>query len=164
MDIEQEKSRIKKWIAGYLALGFVFLIIGLAVPLFLILTAVFLFIAFLMFKDIKELDEEEPIKTKVQEVVIDNLEEKQINTEVNKMQVNMNREEIAQVMAALGSAENTQLFLKVTDGQMNYAIMEKLKAELEAKPQKKQETASPKKPEKQEEPDSEEDEEMIVED
>lgn len=159
MDIEQEKSRIKKWIAGYLAFSFIFLIIGLSNPWLLILTALLLFIASRMFKDINKLDEEEPIKTNIQEVVTDNLEEKQINTEA-RMEINMNREEIAQVMAALGSAENTQLFLKVTDGQMNYAIMEKLRAELEAK-QKKKGAEKPKETEKDSE---EEDEDIVVED
>ena len=156
MDIEQEKSRIKKWITGYLALGFIFLIIGLAIPLFLILTAMFLFIASRMFKDFKELDEEVSIKTNIQEIVKD-LEGNQINTEVKMEKTNEEKELLLEV---LSKDEDINLFLKVTNGQTKFALFEKIKAELEAKPKKKQEILPTKKP--KEEPDNEEEDEEIV--
>ena len=156
MDKEQERKRTKKWIAAYLAGAFVSLIIGLAIPLFLISTALFLFISFLMFKDLKKLDKENI--TNVQEVVIDNLEEKQINMEVNKMQIN--REEKAEIMETLSKDEDVMLFLKVTKGQVKYTLFEKMRAELETKPKKE---AGPVK-ETNEEPDSNEEEDIVVED
>ena len=159
MDKEQERKRIKKWIAAYLAFSFIFLIIGLSNPLFLILTAMFLFIASRMFKDIKKLDEEyEPKITNVQEVVTNNLETKQINTEV-KME--MSNEEKALLLEVLSKDEELNAFLKVTNGQAKFALFEKLRAELEAKPEKKE--AGPVK-ETKEEPNSSEEEDVIVED
>ena len=131
MDIDKEKKRIKKWIAGYLASSLIFLIIGLAIPLFLILTAAFLFIASRMFKDFKNLEE-----TNVQEVVTDNLEEKQINQEV-KME--MSNEEKALLLEMLSKDEELNAFLKVTNGQAKFALFEKLRAELEAKEKPKEE-------------------------
>ena len=160
MEIEQEKSRIKKWITGYLAFSFIFLIIGLSNPLFLILTAMFLFIASRMFKDIKKLDEEyEPKITNVQEVVTNNLETKQINTEVNKMQIS--KDEKDEVMEMLSKDEDVMLYLKVTKGQVKYTLFEKMRAELETKPITK---AVPAKEVKKEQPAEEEDEDIVVED
>ena len=157
MNKEQERKRTKKWIAAYLAGAFVSLIIGLVIPLFLISTAVFWFISFLMFKDLKKLDKESI--TNIQEVVTDNLETKQINTEV-KME--MNNEEKALLLEVLSKDEELNAFLKVTNGQAKFALFERLREELEAKAKKKQEILPPKKP--KEEPDSEEDEDIVVED
>ena len=157
MDIEKEKKRTKKWIAVYLVGGFVFLIIGfLASPLFLILAALFLFIVFLMFKDIKRLDEENI--TNVQEVVQHNLEIKQINTEVEKMQIS--NEEKAEMLETLSRDEDVILFLKVTKGQVKYGLLEKMRTDIEAKPKKK-EAEAVKETKKESE---EEDEDIVVED
>ena len=157
MEIEQEKSRIKKWITGYLAFSFIFLIIGLSNPLFLILTAMFLFIASRMFKDLNNLDNENI--TNIQEVVTDNLETKQINTEV-KME--MSNEEKALLLEVLSKDEELNAFLKVTNGQAKFALFEKLRAELEAKPEKKE--AGPVKETKEEQKPVDEEEDVIVED
>ena len=130
MDKQQEKSRIKKWIAGYLTLGAVMFIAIFAVHwLFIIPTAVFEFIVFRMFKDIKNLEEND-----VQEVVNDNLEEKQINQEV-KME--MSNEEKALLLEVLSKDEELNAFLKVTNGQAKFALFEKLRKEVEAKPAEK---------------------------
>ena len=159
MDIEQEKLRIKKWIAGYLAAGLITLLIGLSNPWFLILTAIFLFIASRMFKDINKLDEEyEPNITKVQEVVTDNLETKQINTEVKMEKTNEEKELLLEV---LSKDEELNAFLKVTNGQAKFALFEKLRAELEAKAKKK---AEPVKETKEEQKPVDEEEDVIVED
>ena len=158
MDIEQEKSRIKKWIAGYLAFSFIFLIIGLAIPMFLISTALFLFIASLMFKDIKRIDENNPEENNVQEVVTNNLETKQINTEV-KME--MSNEEKALLLEVLSKDEELNAFLKVTNGQAKFALFEKLRAELETKTKKE---AGPVKETKEEQKPVDEEEDVIVED
>jgi len=142
MNKQQQKSRIKKWIAGYLTLGAVMFIAIFAVHwLFIIPTAVFEFIVFRMFKDIKNLEEND-----VQEVVNDNLEEKQINQEV-KME--MSNEEKALLLEVLSKDEELNAFLKVTNGQAKFALFEKLRKELEAKPEKKE--AQKEEPAKEEE-------------
>ena len=156
MDIEQEKSRTKKWIAGYLAAGLITLLIGLSNPWFLILTAMFLFIASRMFKDLNNLDNENI--TNIQEVVTDNLETKQINTEVEKMQIS--NEEKAEMLETLSRDEDVILFLKVTKGQVKYGLLEKMRTDIEAKPKKK-EAEAVKETKKESE---EEDEDIVVED
>ena len=156
MDIEQEKSRTKKWIAGYLAAGLITLLIGLSNPWFLILTAMFLFIASRMFKDLNNLDNENI--TNVQEVVTDNLEEKQINTEVKMEKTN---EEKALLLEVLSKDEELNAFLKVTNGQAKFALFEKLRAELETKPKKE---AGPVKETKEEQKPVDEEEDVMVED
>jgi len=156
MDIEQEKSRTKKWIAGYLAAGLITLLIGLSNPWFLILTAMFLFIASRMFKDLNNLDNENI--TNIQEVVTDNLETKQINTEV-KME--MSNEEKALLLEVLSKDEELNAFLKVTNGQAKFALFEKLRAELETKTKKE---AGPVKETKEEQKPVDEEEDVIVED
>ena len=72
----------------------------------------------------------------------------------------MNNEEKALLLEVLSKDEELNAFLKVTNGQAKFALFEKLREELEAKPKKKQEILPPKKP--NEEPDSEEEEEDIV--
>ena len=134
MDIETEKKRIKKWIVAYLAVSFIFLIVGLANPLFLILTALFLFIASRMFKDINRLDEENI--SNVQEIVHSNLDEKQINQEVKMETTN---EEKAELLDTLSKDEDVNLFLKVTKGQIKFGLFEKLNKEFEAEVKKPKE-------------------------
>ena len=75
----------------------------------------------------------------------------------------MNNEEKALLLEVLSKDEELNAFLKVTNGQAKFALFEKLREELEAKPKKKQqEIVPPKKP--NEEQDSEEDEDIVVED
>ncbi len=74
MDIEDEKSRIKKWISGYIILGFVMLAFALIHWIFLFPAVIFVCINFLMFRDLRKLD-----KDNVQEVVSSNLDEKKLN-------------------------------------------------------------------------------------
>ena len=152
MDIEKEKKRTKKWIVVYIIFGVISLIAVVITPMFLILTAVFWFIAFLIFKDLKKFD-----KNNVQEVVTDNLETKQINTEVEKMQIS--NEEKAEMLETLSRDEDVILFLKVTKGQVKYGLLEKMRTDIEAKPKKK-EAEAVKETKKESE---EEDEDIVVE-
>lgn len=75
----------------------------------------------------------------------------------------MSNEEKALLLEVLSKDEELNAFLKVTNGQAKFALFEKLREELEVKPKKKQqEILPPKKP--NEEPDSNEDEDIVVED
>ena len=155
MDKDKEKSRIKKWIAGYLALGAVMFIAIFAVHwLFIIPTAVFELLVAIMFRDIKRLDESD-----IQEVVNGNLEEKQINQEVKMEKTN---EEKAELLETLSKDEDVILFVRVTKGQVKHALFEKLRKEFEAKPEKK-EAPKEEKPEEAEKDSKGEEEDVVVE-
>ena len=156
MDTQQEKSRIKKWIAGYLVAATIMFISIFAVHwLFIIPTAVFEFIVSRMFKNIKELEEDN-----VQENVQENLETKQINQEVNK--VEKTNEEKTLLLETLSKDEEMNLFLKVINGQAKFALFEKLRKEVEAKPEKK-ETLKEEKPKEAEKDSKGEEEDVVVE-
>uniref|UniRef100_A0A6H1ZJN8 Uncharacterized protein n=1 Tax=viral metagenome TaxID=1070528 RepID=A0A6H1ZJN8_9ZZZZ len=131
MDKEQLKKRAKRFFIAAIVIGMIMFVVSGVHWLFLIPAILFFVIAFLVFKDIRELDEEED---NVQEVVTDNLETKQINTEV-KME--MNNEEKALILEVLSKDEELNVFLKVTNGQAKFALFERLRAELEAKAEKK---------------------------
>ena len=124
--------------------------------LFLIPAAVFFIIAVLVFKDIKALDEEED---EVQEVVHSNLEAKQINQEVNNME--LSKEEKAVLLEVLSKDEELNAFLKVTNGQVKFTLFEKLRKELEAKPEKKE--AEAEKPKEEKGKEAKEEEDIVVE-
>ena len=149
MDIQQEKSRIKKWILGYIIFGFVMLAFALIHWLFLLPAVIFVCINLLMFRDLRKLEEDN---------VQENLEVKQINQEVNKME--KTNEEKTLLLETLSKDEELNLFLKVTNGQAKFALFEKLRAELEAKPEKKAEAVEPKVAEQ----DSKGEEDIVVED
>jgi len=152
MDIEDEKSRIKKWIFGYIILGFVMLAFALIHWIFLFPAVVFICINLLMFRDLRKLD-----KNNVQEVVSSNLDEKKLN---GGTKMELSNEEKTALLETLSKDEELNLFLKVTNGQVKFAIFEKLRAELEAKPEKKAEVVEPKAAEKG----SKEEEDIVVED
>jgi len=152
MDIEDEKSRIKKWIFGYIILGFVMLAFALIHWIFLFPAVIFVCINFLMFRDLRKLD-----KDNVQEVVSSNLDEKKLN---GGTKMELSNEEKTALLETLSKDEELNLFLKVTNGQVKFAIFEKLRAELEAKPEKKAEVVEPKAAEKG----SKEEEDIVVED
>jgi len=76
MDIQQERNRIKKWIAGYLVtIAIMFVLMFIVNGWFIIPAVMFELMVLKMFKDIKKLEE-----NNVQE----DIETKQINQEVNK--------------------------------------------------------------------------------
>lgn len=152
MNIEQEKSRIKKWILGYIILGFVMLAFALIHWIFLFPAVIFICINFLMFRDLRKLDEDN-----VQEVVSSNLDEKKLN---GGTKMELSNEEKTALLETLSKDEELNLFLKVTNGQVKFAIFEKLRAEVEAKPEKKAEVVEPKAAEKG----SKEEEDIVVED
>ena len=152
MDIEDEKSRIKKWILGYIILGFVMLAFALIHWIFLFPAVIFVCINFLMFRDLRKLD-----KDNVQEVVSSNLDEKKLN---GGTKMELSNEEKTALLETLSKDEELNLFLKVTNGQVKFAIFEKLRAEVEAKPEKKAEVVEPKAAEKG----SKEEEDIVVED
>ena len=152
MNIEQEKSRIKKWILGYIILGFVMLAFALIHWIFLFPAVIFICINFLMFRDLRKLD-----KDNVQEVVSSNLDEKKLN---GGTKMELSNEEKTALLETLSKDEELNLFLKVTNGQVKFAIFEKLRAEVEAKPEKKAEVVEPKAAEKG----SKEEEDIVVED
>jgi len=152
MDIEDEKSRIKKWIFGYIILGFVMLAFALIHWIFLFPAVVFICINLLMFRDLRKLD-----KNNVQEVVSSNLDEKKLN---GGTKMELSNEEKTALLETLSKDEELNLFLKVTNGQVKFAIFEKLRAEVEAKPEKKAEVVEPKAAEKG----SKEEEDIVVED
>ena len=152
MDIEDEKSRIKKWIFGYIILGFVMLAFALIHWIFLFPAVIFVCINFLMFRDLRKLD-----KDNVQEVVSSNLDEKKLN---GGTKMELSNEEKTALLETLSKDEELNLFLKVTNGQVKFAIFEKLRAEVEAKPEKKAEVVEPKAAEKG----SKEEEDIVVED
>jgi len=152
VNIEQEKSRIKKWIFGYIILGFVMLAFALIHWIFLFPAVIFVCINFLMFRDLRKLDEDN-----VQEVVSSNLDEKKLN---GGTKMELSNEEKTALLETLSKDEELNLFLKVTNGQVKFAIFEKLRAELEAKPEKKAEVVEPKAAEKG----SKEEEDIVVED
>ena len=124
--------------------------------LFLIPSALFFAIAFLVFRDIKDINEDEDKEDNVQEVVNDNLEEKQINQEVKMEKTN---EEKTLLLEVLSKDEELNAFLKVTNGQAKFALFEKLRTELEAKPKKEEPKAEPEKPKEE----LKEDDEIVVE-
>ena len=149
MDIEDEKSRIKKWIFGYIILGFVMLAFALIHWIFLFPAVIFVCINFLMFRDLRKLD-----KDNVQEVVSSNLDEKKLN---GGTKMELSNEEKTALLETLSKDEELNFFVKVTNGQAKFAIFEKLRAELEAKP----DAVKPKEAKK----DSKgEDEDVVVED
>jgi len=152
VNIEQEKSRIKKWILGYIILGFVMLAFALIHWIFLFPAVIFVCINFLMFRDLRKLD-----KDNVQEVVSSNLDEKKLN---GGTKMELSNEEKTALLETLSKDEELNLFLKVTNGQVKFAIFEKLRAEVEAKPEKKAEVVEPKAAEKG----SKEEEDIVVED
>jgi len=152
VNIEQEKSRIKKWILGYIILGFVMLAFALIHWIFLFPAVIFICINFLMFRDLRKLDEDN-----VQEVVSSNLDEKKLN---GGTKMELSNEEKTALLETLSKDEELNLFLKVTNGQVKFAIFEKLRAEVEAKPEKKAEVVEPKAAEKG----SKEEEDIVVED
>jgi len=152
VNIEQEKSRIKKWIFGYIILGFVMLAFALIHWIFLFPAVIFVCINFLMFRDLRKLD-----KDNVQEVVSSNLDEKKLN---GGTKMELSNEEKTALLETLSKDEELNLFLKVTNGQVKFAIFEKLRAEVEAKPEKKAEVVEPKAAEKG----SKEEEDIVVED
>jgi len=77
MDIQQERNRIKKWIAGYLVtIAIMFVLMFIVNGWFIIPAVMFELMVLKMFKDIKKLEE-----NNVQE----DIETKQINQEVNKI-------------------------------------------------------------------------------
>ena len=154
MNIEQEKSRIKKWIFGYIILGFVMLAFALIHWIFLFPAVIFVCINFLMFRDLRKLDEDN-----VQEVVSSNLDEKKLN---GGTKMELSNEEKTALLETLSKDEELNLFLKVTNGQVKFAIFEKLRAELEAKPEKKE--AEVEKPKAVEKDSKGEDEDIVVED
>lgn len=156
MDKQKLKKRAKRFFIVAIVFGILMFIIAGVHWLFLIPSALFFAIAFLVFRDIKEINEE---KDEVQEVVTDNLEEKQINTEVKMEKTN---EEKALILEALSKDEELNAFLKVTNGQAKFALFEKLRAELETKPKKEEPKAEAEKP--KEEPKSDEEDEIVVED
>jgi len=83
MDIQQERNRIKKWIAGYLVtIAIMFVLMFIVNGWFIIPAVMFELMVLKMFKDIKKLEE-----NNVQE----DIETKQINQEVNKMEKQMKR-------------------------------------------------------------------------
>lgn len=137
MNTEQQKSTAKKWLTAYIFIGaLLFVAAGIHI-LFLLPTAVFWFLAFLMFRDMRKLDE-----TNVQEVVKGSLEDKKINTEENKME--LSKEEKTLALEVLSKDEELNLFLKVTNGQAKFALFEKLRKEVEAKPKEKTEPVAEK--------------------
>jgi biopolymer transport protein ExbB/TolQ len=148
MDIQQERNRIKKWIAGYLVtIAIMFVLMFIVNGWFIIPAVMFELMVLKMFKDIKKLEE-----NNVQE----DIETKQINQEVNKME--KTNEEKTLLLETLSKDEELNLFLKVTNGQAKFALFEKLRAELETKPAKKAGIEKPKEAEKAE------DEDIVVED
>jgi len=155
MDIEQEKSRIKKWILGYIILGFVMLAGALVHWFFLLPAVIFICINISMFKDLNKLDEDN-----VQEVVSSNLDEKKLD---GGTKMELSNEEKTALLETLSKDEELNLFLKVTNGQVKFAIFEKLRAELEAKPEKKAEAEKKEEP-KAAEQDNKGEEDIVVED
>ena len=120
--------------------------------IFLFPAVIFVCINFLMFRDLRKLDEDN-----VQEVVSSNLDEKKLN---GGTKMELSNEEKTALLETLSKDEELNLFLKVTNGQVKFAIFEKLRAELEAKPEKKAEVVEPKAAEKG----SKEEEDIVVED
>ena len=131
MNNQQNKKRAKMFFIVAIVFGIIMFVVSGVHWLFLIPSVLFFTIAFLVFRDIKEINEEED---NVQEVVTDNLEEKQINQEVKMEKTNEEKELLLEV---LSKDEELNAFLKVTNGQAKFALFEKLREELEAKPKKK---------------------------
>lgn len=150
MDIEKEKKRTKKWFVSYTIITII-MIIAIGIHwLFLLPTIVFIYIVFLICKDLRKLDE-------IQEVAKDNLEDKKINKEENKME--LSREERAEMLETLSRDEDVIFFMRVTKGQVKYGLLERLRKSLETKPEKKPEPVAEK---PKEEP--AEDDDIVVED
>ena len=131
MNKEKIKKRAKGFFIAAIVIAVIMFVVSAVHWLFLIPSAIFLGIAFLVFRDIRAIDEEED---EVQEVVTDNLEAKQINQEVKMEKTN---EEKALLLEVLSKDEELNVFLKVTNGQAKFALFEKLRKEVEAKPAEK---------------------------
>ena len=151
MDKEKLKKRAKRFFIAAIVIGIILFFVAGVHWLFLIPSAVFFGAAFLVFKDIRQLDEEED---EVQEVVTDNLEEKQIK-QYGGIRMETSNEEKAELLEALGRDEDVVLFVRVTKGQVKHALFEKLRAEFEEKPKKKEAVAE--KPKAEEGKEKEED-------
>ena len=73
----------------------------------------------------------------------------------------LNKEEKTLLLEVLSRDEELNMFLKVTNGQAKFALFEKLRAEVEAKPEEK---AKEEKPKEAEKGSKGEDEDIIIED
>ena len=156
MNKQQLKKRAKRFFIAALIIGALMFIVAAVHWLFFIPSVVFFYIAFLVFKDIRELNEEED---DVQEVVHSNLEEKQIK-QYGGINMETTNEEKAELLDTLSKDEDVNLFLKVTKGQVKFGLFEKLRTDLEAKPEKKETKQDKGKAEKG----GKEEEDIVVED
>ena len=156
MNKQKLKKRAKRFFIAAIVIGMIMFVVAAVHWLFLIPSAIFFGMAFLVFKDIRAIGEDE---YEVQEVVNDNLETKQINQEVNKVETT--NEEKAELLDILSKDEDVNLFLKVEKGKIKLAVFEKLNKEFEAKLKKE---AAEVKPKAEAEKGSKGEEDIIVED